>query len=283
MKRKYLILTAISLVVLISCKTGNNKNKDSKQTYKNSFVIKTAFGDMKGRLYDETPQHRDNFIKLVNEGFYDSLLFHRVIHQFMIQGGDPDSKNAKAGVQLGNGGPGYTIPAEFNDKFIHKKGALAAARMGDNVNPTKASSGSQFYIVQGTVYDSLKLAQMELRMKDSKLRQAVQKHMSKPENEGLRNKVATLQKNKDKAGLNALWQELTQVVQKEDSTLRQGFTPLQKETYSTIGGTPHLDGAYTVFGEIYEGLNVVDSIANVKGDRANRPLEDVVFTIEMIK
>ncbi len=275
-----LILLAISFA---SCKTGGKQSSDNKEVIKNSFVIKTKYGEMKGRLYDETPLHRDNFIKLVNEGFYDSLLFHRVIQNFMIQGGDPDSKNAAKGVQLGNGGPGYTVPAEFNPNLIHKKGALAAARLGDNVNPSKASSGSQFYIVQGVVYDSLRLSQMSNKINESRLNQAMQSYLSAPENLSDRQKLDSLKRSRNREALMAFWRQLTEKVKSENSDKQTGFSQLQKETYSTIGGTPHLDGAYTVFGEIYEGLNVIDSIALVKGDRANRPLEDIKFTIEMIK
>ncbi len=282
MKYTYGILIFLA-IAFASCKTGDKQTSENKEAIKNAFVIKTKYGEMKGRLYDETPQHRDNFIKLVNEGFYDSLLFHRVIKNFMIQGGDPDSKNAKKGVQLGNGGPGYTIPAEFKPDLIHKKGALAAARLGDNANPTKASSGSQFYIVQGMVYDSLRLSQMSERMKDAKLRQAFQAYITKPENASVKQKMDALRNSKDKKEVIAFWDGIKQTLVQQDPSLEAGFTPLQKEAYSTVGGTPHLDGGYTVFGEIYEGFNVLDSIAQVKGDQANRPLEDVVFTIEMIK
>jgi len=285
MKAK-IILILILTISMVSCKTNDIKNSSKTDTvsYPNSFIIHTTFGDMKGRLYDETPLHRDNFIKLVNENFYDSLLFHRVIKNFMIQGGDPDSKNAVAGKQLGNGGPGYTIPAEFNSSLIHKKGALSAARMGDNVNPKKESSGSQFYIVQGVVYDSLRLTGMEQKLINKKTSQLVYDYIKLPENEKLRKELDSLSAAKDNKSLQKLWQETkvnSQNYYKGKEKL--GFSKIQKEIYSSIGGTPHLDGDYTVFGEIYEGLNIIDSIANVKGDRSNRPLKDIIFTIEMIK
>jgi cyclophilin family peptidyl-prolyl cis-trans isomerase len=283
MKAKIFIILLSALTVW-SCKT-NEKQSSTKETevVKNSFIITTPFGQMKGRLYDETPLHRDNFTKLVNEGYYDSLLFHRVIQNFMIQGGDPESKNAPKGKQLGNGGPDYTIPAEFNPKFFHKKGALAAARQGDNVNPSKASSGSQFYIVQGAVYDSLRLTQMNQKITESNLGSAVQAALMSPEKATIRTKIDSLRKAKDNTALMQIWEELKVEAQQKDPSLASGFSDLQKKAYSTIGGTPHLDGAYTVFGEIYEGLNIIDSIAAVKGDRNNRPLEDVQFTIKMIK
>jgi cyclophilin family peptidyl-prolyl cis-trans isomerase len=191
------------------------------------FVIHTDYGDMKGYLYNETPQHRDNFAKLVKEGYFNDLLFHRVIQGFMIQGGDPDSKNAQPGTPLGAGGPGYTVPAEFNTSLIHKKGALAAARQGDQVNPKKASSGSQFYIVMGKTYGEATLKNLEL-----------QKGIT--------------------------------------------YTPEQKHIYATAGGTPQLDMDYTVFGEITEGLDVIDKIAVVQKDQRDRPVKDVKMTIELI-
>jgi len=288
MKIKYFIIL-LSAIAFLSCNANNNhdlakKKKKAKTSESSEFIIHTSFGDMKGRLYDETPLHKANFIKLVNEGFYDSLLFHRVINNFMIQGGDPDSKNAAAGKQLGNGGPGYTIPAEINPKFIHKKGALSAARMGDNVNPKKESSGSQFYIVQGVVYDSARISGMEEKLVARKKSQQVYTYIKLPENVELQSKLDSLSAAKNKEALNKLWKET-----KEKSDIyfkekgNQGFSKLQKEMYSTIGGTPHLDGEYTVFGEIYEGLEIIDIIAKVKGDRSNRPLKDVVFSIEMIK
>ncbi len=286
MKIKYFIIALLAITVF-SCKTSDKQKatkEDEGTTLKNTFVIHTDFGDMKGRLYDETPLHRDNFIKLVNAGFYDSLLFHRVIKNFMIQGGDPDSKNAAAGKQLGNGGPGYTIPAEFNPNLIHKKGALCAARMGDNVNPKKESSGSQFYIVQGVVYDSLNLKGMEQKLKEQKSSRRVYDYIQLPENLALKMQLDSLRMSKNNQALHTVWEDVkkksAEYYKGEGS---EGFTKLQKETYSTIGGTPHLDGAYTVFGEIYQGLDVIDSIANAKGDRSNRPLKDIKFTIKMIK
>jgi cyclophilin family peptidyl-prolyl cis-trans isomerase len=191
-------------------------------------LISTSYGDIKIRLYDETPLHRDNFIKLVSEGYYDGTLFHRVISQFMIQGGDPDSKGAKPDAILGNGGPSYTIPAEFISKYFHKKGAIAAAREPDNVNPNKASSGSQFYIVQGKKFTDAEL---------------------------------------------------------DIVTTRTGhaFTKEEREVYKTVGGAPHLDGSYTVFGEVYEGIDVVDKIAAVKTGFADRPVEDVKMTVKIIE
>lgn len=186
-------------------------------------LIQTSKGDIVLKLYEETPVHRDNFIKLVKEGFYDSTLFHRVIANFMVQGGDPQSKNASANRLLGNGGPGYTLEAEIKKEFIHKKGALAAARQPDNTNPKRRSSGSQFYLVQGRTYPKQYLSRFE----------------------------------------------------EERET---PYTEEQKEIYANIGGTPHLDGQYTVFGEVVSGLTVVDDIAAVTTNNADRPTKDVVIT-----
>lgn len=189
-------------------------------------LISTQYGDIKVKLYNETPQHRDNFVKLVEQGFYDGTLFHRIIKEFMIQGGDPNSKNAQPGAMLGNGGPGYTIPAEILPGLIHKKGALSAARLGDQMNPKRESSGSQFYVVQGKKWT------------DDELNMFAQR--------GLK------------------------------------LTPEQREIYKTIGGTPHLDGAYTVFGEVVEGLDVLDKIAATPTGQADRPIEDIKMTVKML-
>jgi peptidyl-prolyl cis-trans isomerase B (cyclophilin B) len=205
----------------VSQKDSIIKKKDRKR----DVLLQTNMGDMVIRLSDSTPLHRDNFLKLVKVGFYDSVLFHRVIKNFMIQGGDPNSKTAAAGIPLGNGGPNYTIPAEFRTTLFHKKGVIAAARMGDNANPQKASSGSQFYIVQGKIFT-----------------------------DGGLDSVETFRMNGRKIPSN------------------------KREVYKTIGGTPHLDDNYTVFGEVIKGIEVVDKIAAVQtstGADRDRPLEDV--------
>jgi peptidyl-prolyl cis-trans isomerase B (cyclophilin B) len=191
--------------------------------------IHTEYGDMILVLYDDTPFHKENFIKLVKDGYYNGTLFHRVIHQFMIQGGDPDSKSAKPGQMLGNGGPGYTIPAEFNKKYYHKKGALAAARMGDQVNPAKESHGSQFYIIQGRSFSDEELNLMEQR------------------------------------------------------SMHIPFTEEQRYIYKTVGGAPHLDYTYTVFGEVIEGFDVIDKIAAEPRDKRDRPITDISMNVEIIK
>ena len=242
-KFAFLPVFLLSLMVLTNCvhsrnaemgaKPAKEKNNNSnpmnpKEDTRTKVLIKTTLGDIVIALYDETPLHRNNFIKLVNENYYDGILFHRIIQSFMIQAGDPDSKTASKEARLGGGGPGYTVPAEFNDNLFHKRGAVAAARMGDQMNPTKASSGSQFYIVDGRVFSTEELAMFAQR----------QIHLSEK----------------------------------------------QKETYATVGGAPHLDGNYTVFGEVVEGLDIVDKIAAVAKDNLDRPLNDVkIISAKIIK
>ena len=184
-------------------------------------ILHTTAGDIKIILYDDTPKHKENFIKLVQQGYYDGILFHRVISEFMIQAGDPNSRTASPGQSLGDGGPGYTLPAELFQHHFHKKGALAAARLGDQVNPQKESSGSQFYIVQGRVNTDLQL--------DGLVKS--QKHLP--------------------------------------------FTTEQRQSYTTVGGVPHLDNAYTVFGEVIEGFEIIDKIASSSTDQRNRPISDI--------
>jgi cyclophilin family peptidyl-prolyl cis-trans isomerase len=239
-------------------------------------VIKTKFGLIKLKLYNETPKHRDNFLKLVKEKYYDSLLFHRVINTFMIQGGDPDSKNALPGQILGNGGPGYTIPAEIVPNLYHKRGALAAARQSDAINPTKSSSGSQFYIVQGKVFTNEELNKLEQKINLSKRNQILGQLMNKPEHSWMKHKLDSMIKSGNPNAVNDFMKETQQIADKElDKIGRFKFNDEQRKIYTTIGGAPHLDGSYTVFGEVIEGLNVVDSIAKVPTDKNDRPLEDI--------
>ncbi len=199
--------------------------------------ITTTLGDITLRLYDETPLHRDNFVKLAREGFYDGTLFHRVIKGFMVQGGDPLSKGADQSVQLGTGGPSYTIPAEIVPSLIHKRGALAAARQGDSVNPQKRSSGSQFYIVWGDTYSDGQLRQMEKQLEGSRLQEIFNSLVNENKDEVMR-----LRRLLDRPGLLALQEKLSQEARKRASSLGPTLSDLQKKTYTTLGGTPHLDG-----------------------------------------
>ncbi|MCD6329537.1 MAG: peptidylprolyl isomerase [Candidatus Cloacimonetes bacterium] len=226
MKIFRLFLTSVISIVLLSCGGflfAQDNVQIEEETMKDPIVkMHTNYGDITIKLYNETPQHRDNFLKLVEECFYDSTLFHRVIAGFMIQAGDPDSKGAMPQKQLGAGGPGYTVPAEFRKDLIHKKGALAAARQGDQVNPQKRSSGSQFYIVVGRSWTADEMKMIE-------------------ERKGIK------------------------------------YTDEQKEIYETLGGYPFLDREYTVFGEVVEGLDIVDAISLVDTNPADRPLQDVAI------
>ena len=277
-----LIIILLSLLTLNSCFLKSTSDKKDVKGSGKVALISTKYGDMKVLLYDKTPLHRDNFIKLADQGFYDSLLFHRVIKNFMIQGGDPDSKNAPANKMLGNGGPGYTISAEFDTSLIHKKGALAAAREGDNINPEKKSSGSQFYIVQGTTFSDSQLNQMEQRINTQAKQSYIRNYISNTPS--VKSKLDSLQKSRDRAGINKLIAEIEKSEKANiDAVASFKYSAKQREIYKTIGGAPHLDGAYTVFGEVIEGMNVVDSIAAVKTGKADRPIEDVIFSIKILK
>ena len=268
--KRYLFILLIILFLSMSCES---KKATSKEANNNVCVdIETTMGHIKVKLYNETPAHRDNFIKLVKEGYYNGTLFHRVINKFMIQGGDGDSRNAKPGQRLGMGDPGYTIPAEFvYPRYFHKKGALAAARQGDNVNPKKASSGSQFYIVTGDVIPAGQIGQVErqlqMQQEQAIFNQLVEAH---------RDEILAMRRARDTQGLQALQDQL--IAEMHERIAREGIAKLseeQKQAYTTVGGAPHLDGAYTVFGEVIEGMDVVEKIEKVATDSADRPKEDI--------
>ena len=242
--------------------------------------IITTEGTITVRLYDETPLHRDNFIKLVKEGTLNGTLFHRVIKDFMIQGGDPDSIGAPAGKMLGTGGPGYTIPAEINaSALFHKRGALSAARLGDDMNPKRESSGSQFYIVWGKVYKEPELKQLEKQL-GMQQQQAAFNALTVEHRETIMN----LRRNRDREGLQALQDELIALSKTRAQEMGScEFTAAQREAYTTLGGTPFLDGQYTVFGEVTEGLDVVERIQACETLRGDRPKQDVSMTFELVE
>ena len=225
MKRILFIFTFIMSITAMSA-------KETKQLF---VEIETTKGNLKVMLYDETPIHRDNFLKLVNDGFYNGTLFHRVIKEFMIQAGDPNSKDATPATRLGAGDIGYKIDAEILPQFYHKRGALAAARQADMVNPERRSSGCQFYIVEGRTFSDEELDMIQRRVR-----------------------------------------------QNGDESFR--FTDEQRLTYKTVGGTPHLDGQYTVFGELVEGFDVLSVIANIATGAADRPIEDIrILNVKIVK
>ena len=279
MKQNFWILLIILACSAVACKSG--QKKDGNMEKETVLKIETYMGDIKVKLYNETPKHRDNFIKLAKDGTYNGTLFHRVIKDFMVQAGDPESKNAPKGKMLGSGDVGYTVPAEFvYPKYFHKKGALSAARQGDEVNPKKESSGCQFYIVTGKVFNDSTLLNMEQQKNQNKVTEAfnalAQKHMKE---------IYKMRKANDQDGLYALQDTL--FIQAEAEAAKQPdfhFTPEQIKAYTTIGGTPHLDGEYTVFGEVVEGMDIVDKIQQVKTDRSDRPEEDVkIINVSVIE
>lgn len=239
-------------------------------------LMHTTKGDIKLKLYNETPRHRDNFIQLVKDGQYEGLLFHRVIKDFMIQGGDVTSKNAPMNKSLGAGDLGYTIPAEFvYPKYFHKKGALCAARTGDEVNPEKASSASQFYIVTGKVYKESDLKQIEKQLENA-LKQSIFARLQAE----YRPKIMELYRSGNKEELAILRDTLIgktelEAERRKDETK---LTEEQKKTYTTIGGVPFLDNQYTVYGEVVEGLETVDAIQNAKTNKQDRPTENIAIT-----
>lgn len=238
--------------------------------------IQTMLGDIIVRLYDETPLHRENFIKLAKEGYYDGTLFHRVIKDFMVQGGDPDSKGAPAGKMLGMGGPDYTIEAEIKDNLFHKRGALAAARQGDQVNPERRSSGSQFYIAWGQVYNEGQLRQFSKQLRMQRVQAAFNDLAAEH-----RSEIIQMRKDRDRAGLQELQDRL--IAEAEKRVGNAGLTDEQIQVYTIIGGVPHLDGQYTVFGEVEEGLDVVEMIQGTATGRGDRPLDDIEMRVTVIE
>lgn len=269
-------LAALLIAAGCGVKAGNQapaaeKKTSMEQTGEKGTVvdIETTLGPIKVLLYDDTPKHRDNFVKLVNEGYYDGVLFHRVIKDFMVQAGDPSSKNAQPGQMLGSGSPDYTIEAEIlYPRHYHKYGALAAARTGDQVNPERRSSGSQFYIVTGRKVSAREMDHIKQSIVNSQLQNYFQKLVM-----AHRDEIETMQRADDKEGLEALRQKL--IDRTESECHPDTITPEMEKVYLEKGGTPHLDGQYTVFGEVLEGMETVEKIQAVETGAADRPKEDV--------
>lgn len=277
--RKSFIAMLVAVLGIASCGSKGNtvaKNEESMTTESTSndkrplVEFETSLGKIVVELYNETPQHRNNMLKLVKEGYYDGILFHRVIREFMIQAGDPNSKTATANQSLGSGGPGYTIEAEIvYPQFFHKRGALAAARTSDQVNPERRSSGSQFYIVTGSVMKTEEIEAMEQQLTNSTKQQVFMSLVS-----ARRDEIMQLQAAGDTTGLKAIQDELIAQTEAQVGEVAK-FTDAQREAYTTIGGAPHLDGQYTVFGEVVEGMDVVSAIENVATGRSDRPTTDI--------
>lgn len=264
---KYISILLLAIVAQIS---GCAQKQDKHYVA----TIKTTYGEMIAVLYDETPLHKQNFIKLANDHYYDSLLFHRVVQGFMIQGGDPTSKKAQAGQPLGTGEPGHTIAAEFNANFIHERGALAAARQDDTMNPARASSGSQFYIVQGKVMlpEELQLMQFD----QAKLGQGLRQIILNPANKSLKDSLDQYYAAQEMVAFEKKVYSIVPRIEKETGLqIRKEISAEQQKIYTTVGGTPFLDGGYTVFGKVIKGLEVLDKIAALPVDQLNRPQEDV--------
>ena len=280
---KYKFLAIILMAATInSCGGASSQNaKAQSADNETKVLIKTTVGDITIKLYNETPQHRDNFIKLVEEHYYDSILFHRVIKDFMVQAGDPESKNAQKGAQLGAGGPGYTIPAEFvYPKYFHKRGALSAARQADQVNPERKSSGSQFYIGTGKTYDKYALQDMEKQLRQKQGQGIFDRLVAQN-----RDSIMNMQLAGDNDALMKLQDELiakTEAILKEQGPFK--FTEEQVDAYMSEGGTPFLDNDYTVFGEVIDGMKTVYKIEQAGTDMNDRPRKDIsIISMQIIK
>jgi cyclophilin family peptidyl-prolyl cis-trans isomerase len=243
-------------------------------------IFETNYGKITVKLYPETAKHRDNIVKLVNKGFYNGVLFHRVIADFMIQTGDPDSRKALPGAMLGSGDVGFTIPAEFvYPRYYHKRGALAAARQGDDTNPQKASSGCQFYIVQGRAFSDEELNLMEKNNEEKLESKLFQEKLSAKQED-----VKKYREERNQGKLDILRDSILVEIRSEiakNPTFK--FTDQQRNDYKTVGGTPHLDGNYTVFGEVIEGLDIVNRISRTKTGQNDRPVEDIRILKAKIK
>lgn len=270
---KFLIPIILASIAFLGLKAQNltQMNNNTPESGDVKVLLKTTMGDITILLYGDTPRHRDNFVKLVKEGHYDGVLFHRVINDFMVQTGDPDSKTAPKGKMLGGGDVPYELEAEFLfPTHYHHRGAIAAARQGDNVNPQKKSSGSQFYIVTGKKFTPGQL--------DSMGHQAIMRHKQEVFDSlttSHRDSIMSLRRNRDSAGLQALQDQLvaeTERLTANDSVI---YTPEMRDVYINQGGTPHLDGSYTVFGRVISGMDVVDKIQKAETDGNDRPIEDI--------
>lgn len=273
---KKILVSLFIIMVAVGCSNGEKAQEGPKTD--DVVIISTEFGDMYVVLYDETPLHKENFLKLAKEGFYDSTTFHRVIEGFMVQGGDPNSKD-DIPFNDGQGGPGYTIDAEFNSAFFHKKGALAAARLGGAQNPEMKSSGSQFYIVQGNTVSIEELDQTVEAANANAKQIMIRDYCQAPENIKI---LEALQRNQNARRIDSVQAILTEI----EPIATAGFVPKayteeQKAIYTTLGGTPFLDHNYTVYGEVIKGLELIDTIAVQEKGEGDRPVNSITMTVRV--
>ena len=275
---KNILILASAIILFTSCAKEDKEPATQVET-DDIGIISTDFGEVHILLYDDTPKHKENFLKLANEGFYDSTTFHRVMNEFMIQGGDPNSKDDLP-FNDGQGGPGYTIDAEFVDAHIHKRGAVAAARLGDQQNPERKSSGSQFYLVHGKTFNSMELDQILNYRNESKRQEMIRAYVQMPEQADI---LTKLQGFYAEGNEQAVMEEIAKI----EPIATEGFIPFtytqeQRDAYATEGGYAPLDGFYTVFGEVIKGMDVVDAIAVTETAEADRPVKPIPMKV-MVK
>lgn len=272
---KNFLFISILAVLLVAC------TSKPKETF---VAVTTPYGDIVVKLYDSTVRHKENFVKLADAGYFNGTLFHRIIEKFMIQGGDPGSKNAMPGALLGDGDTNYTIPFEYVPSYLHKRGAFAAARESDDVNPLKASSASQFYIVQGKVFTNDELNAVEQKVERRTKQYIMMDLLKKEGKEDELKAFRQMSDNRDTASIRQMINKYRNAVEAQYlRTTPFRITDEQRRVYTTIGGTPHLDGAYTVFGEVISGMEIVDQIAAVQTDTNDRPVQDIRMTIKVLR
>ena len=270
------ILIILNVILFASCSIKAN---DKKPTI---VEMQTTKGNLTIMLYDKTPLHKENFLKLIKNDFYKGISFHRVINGFMAQAGDPNSRNPEFSGNLGQNSEGETIPAEIIPEYFHKKGALAAARMGDQVNPEKKSSGSQFYIVQGQKQSRNQLTQMEAKINQQQENALIGLFLKKVENAHYKETIQYCQQQRLNDSLNILYQEIKSLVITQDVNLFS-FSEEAKKVYESVGGTPFLDNGNTVFGEVIEGIEVIDAICTVPTLAGDKPVEPITIIAISIK
>ncbi len=275
--KSYLFLVYLFLTLSFSWDNSFYKKNDDVKV-----EMITSKGKIVIRLYSKTEKHKNNFINLINCGFFEGVLFHRVINNFVAQAGDPNSKIHDFNGKLGEESHGETIPAEFFSEYYHKKGVIAAARNPDNVNPLKASSGSQFYLVQGKIYTELELNNLETKINLQNKKILLNKFFIDPQNENYTKRYKDCLQSNSQDSINLFMQKIKPVIFQEYVPFK--FSELAIKDYTTIGGIPFLDGSYTVYGEVIEGLDVIDDICIIETNKMDQPIEDVkIISIKIIE